>query len=795
MLGAGPLPTIYSAPAGARIAGPPDWRVPYDTVLPNGRIVDPAGASVVVGMNALGVALTPDGRYAIVSNNDEREAAANSSIAANVRGGYSLSVVDTSSMRVTDVYARPGVPFFLGVAAIDDPANPRSTLVLASGGPSDSVRAFTLDSIGRLAEERVLPIPTAQDARYANASHAFPASIAVAPNGRVAYVVNNVANSVTAIDLATRRVMNTVPVGYFPYAAVATANRLYVTDSGLMNYARLSSPAAAPAFAPMAPAPSSASALSAIDVLPNGDVGPPAAAVSMDRTPDGVQNVGGAHPEAIAASRGNRYAYVCMTNVDRLAVVDLAAAKVIGGIPLQLFDGAPFGTQPDAIVRSPDGKRLYVALAGINAVAVIDAGDPAHLHRLGLIPTGWYPSALAVSPSGRYLYVANAKGIGSEPSSALDSNGIWSTLQRIDLHRYSLRRATLAALRNTRTARRAAWNSVVPPLRSSQRSSAIRHVIVIEVENKTYDAMLGDLTDDSGRPYGNGDPAYVTFGANITPNLHALARRYALATNFYADAEESDAGHQFATAGIATAYTEKTALVKRGRFTWTGANQDPEDYPRAGYIFNAVARAGMTYRDYGELLSVTGYDAQPKPLQGLGGLFSLDIPAPSVLGGHVDLDYATWNPAVSNVQRAREFIRDYTALEQRAAVPDVSYIWLPNDREATTQAAADDDRALGMVVDFLSHQPSWSSTAVFITGDDAQSSRDHINAHRTYAVVVSPYAKRQYTGSSHLSTVSILKTEEELLGLPPLSLGDLLATDMSDFFTASPDLTAYVAAP
>ncbi len=839
LLGAGPLPTVYTAPAGLRIAGAPNPAIPYNVVLPNGRILAPVGKSTIVGMNALGLALAPGGKYAVVSNDDERESSARSTIAPAVRGGYSMAVVDTATMAVTDVFKSGDLSLFLGVAAMRDPASPEQTLVIASTGGADSLRFWRLDGAGKLHEESTLAIPRAADPRYANAHHAFPGWITLSPNRRIAYVVNNLGNSVTAVDVAARQVMHTVPVGFFPYAAAVGGRRLYVTDPGLMLYGNLPKQVRYPVFANVPFAPTQGSAMTTVALTAQGDVRQALVSTAMDQAPDGMDNVGGAHPNAIAISKDGRYAYVCMANVDRVAVVSLSGIpRVVSGLQLRLFDRSPYGTQPDAIALSPNGKRLYVALAGMNAIAVVDARNPGKLHRLGLIPTGWYPTALAVSPTGRYLYVANAKGIGQEPrfeggppyrsspgghvyQAEQDSNVMWSTLQRIDLHKLPLEKTTFSALRYLRVAQRPHADPVVPPLRSLQRSSVIKHVVFILEENKTYDAMLGDLTDAQGRPYGKGDPALVSFGQTITPNLHALAREYALATNLYADSEESDAGHQFAAAGITTAYSEKTLLVKSGRAPMVNKNEDPEDYPRAGYIFNNAARAGRTYRDYGDLIRLSGYDegraVDPKdddpkflgvndesaPTSGLGGLYSLDVPALAALGGHIDADYPGWNLRIRDVRRAREFIRDYTGLEQRGAVPDFTYIWLPNDHGGfgpdippLPEEVADGDRALGLIVDFLSHQPTWPSTAIFITPDDAQSSRDHVSEHRTYAVVVSPYAKRRFTGDSHLSTVSILKTEEEILGLPPLSLGDLLATDMASFFTARPpDSAPYSALP
>jgi hypothetical protein len=245
--------------------------------------------------------------------------------------------------------------------------------------------------------------------------------------------------------------------------------------------------------------------------------------------------------------------------------------------------------------------------------------------------------------------------------------------------------------------------------------------------------------------------------------------------------------------------------------------EDSEDYPRAGYIFNSLAERGKTYRDYGGLLRVAGYDegdaTDPKiddpqyagpddtsaPTVGLGGRYTFDAPALLALSGHVDLNYPGWNPRIRDVRRATEFERDIDPLVRADQLPDFIDIALPDDRGATganvpplPEEVADGDRALGEIVEYLSHIPQWKSMAIFIVPSDAQFSRDHLDVHRTYAIVVSPYAKRGYLGTRHASTVSVLKTEEELLGLPALSLGDALTSDLADFFTRVPNVAPYV---
>jgi DNA-binding beta-propeller fold protein YncE len=717
LTGAAPLPTVYTAPAGLRNAGAPHADNPYDVVLPDGRIVAPIGSSVHVGgRDAIGVALSPDGRYAIVTNGP---------------AASSLAVVDTRTMARSSEYAATGTQFFLGVAALKDPANPQQTLVLASTGNGNSVEFFRMDGTGTLQPENEVAMPLANDPRFINNGGAFPGSIVLASNHRIAYVVNNFADSVTAVDLRSRTVLHSATVGYFPYDAGVSGRNLYVTDPGLMLYGKNVQPSRAPVFGNVPFAPMQASAFTDVSLGPNGDVQSAISSTPMDQAPDGVNNVGGAHPSAMVISKDGRYAYVCMANVDRVAVVSLSGApRVVSGLQLRLFDKSPYGTQPDAIVRSPDGKRLYVALAGMNAIAVLDARNPVKLHRLGLIPTGWYPSAIAVSRTGRYLYVANAKGDGAQ-----------STLQRIDLHKLPLQRTTLSALRYLRVAHRAVANSIVPPLRSLQRSSAIRHVVFIGT---------GEDINDTSSP---------------TANLRTLAAQFAYAGNFYTEAPDPLAAHQIAASGQSTVYTEKTLRP-----------ESPDDYPRSGYIFNAAARANETYRDYGGLMRLWGYAA---------GLYTFNVPALAALSGRADVDYPAAGANVTDLARAKEFIADYTRLEQQNAVPDFTYVDLPGGPDSQN------DAALGAVVDFLTHQPSWSSTAIFIAPNEGRSGAMDT---RAYAVVVSPYAKHHYTGGALLSTPGILKTEEELLGLAPLSLGDLLATDMSGFFTETPDVTPFTAA-
>jgi DNA-binding beta-propeller fold protein YncE len=683
LLGAAPVrPTIYGAPAGDRPTGAPKVSDPFDAILPNGRIIAPVGISAIVGADAGGVALSPDGKYAVVSN------------------AQSLAVVDAATMRVVSTYTDGDGGFAHGIVAVRDPSDGSKTLVLVAGGSSNALHFLDLGNDGRLlADGDPLPMPASDVSQ-----------IALSTDGRTAYVAHRAADTVSSIDIVQRRVMSDTLVGLAPSGLAAVAGHLYVTNEGVA----------------VSGDQDRSSSLDALTTQSDGDIdGDPSSAsvLRSDPIPDGTATIGGAHPSALAVSPDANYAYVCMTDIDRIEVVGLTGTlRPIGGISMQLYTGWPYGTQPDAIVGSADGKRIYVALAGVNAVAIVDSSNPLRLRRLGLVPTGWYPSALALSPDGSYLFVANPKG-------TVQVGG--ATLQRIDLHHLDPGPVTLAALRYNRVATFGMADAVVPPIRSGRRSSVIKHVVFV-------------LAD--------GTPLDATVAQGAMPNLQALANAFATAGNMTPDAQRPDDVMQFALGGIATAYELETHI------------HGLESYPRAGYIFNSLAQSAKSYRDYGTLTDD-----------------GLNVPALAALADHLDLDYPGSNPRIPNADRAAEFGRDFAVLVGTDTVPEFTSIWLSAGDNGPADAA-DADRALGRIVDYLTHVPQWSSTAIFILD-------------RGRAIVVSPYARRGYFGRRHLSTVSVLKTEEELLGLPALSLNDLLATDMADFFTPTADSASFVAVP
>jgi hypothetical protein len=335
---------------------------------------------------------------------------------------------------------------------------------------------------------------------------------------------------------------------------------------------------------------------------------------------------------------------------------------------------------------------------------------------------------------------------------------VWSTLQRIDLASVKLADSTRATLNATRT--------VV--LSRAKYPKGLRNVVVIAVDHQSFDGVFGDVGSALGR-------ADLRAGADVTPNLHALAQRYALANNFYADANTPGLGTQVLISGMATTFAETKADADDSVFA---GDDDPEDAPRIGSVFEALARRNLSYRDYGGLLDVAGF---------ADGTYGYDVPAPAALAGHVDLEYPGPDPAISDLRRADAFARDYDALVASDSTPRFAYVWLPGTQTADT------DAAIGAMVEHLSHLITWRNTAVIVVAADTAGASDHVDAARAFALVISPYAKAHYTGDRHLSTASVLKTVDGILWLPPLSLGDLLAGDMSAFFGSAPDARPYVA--
>jgi YVTN family beta-propeller protein len=538
--------------------------------------------------------------------------------------------------------------------------------------------------------------------------------------------------------------------------------------------------------------------------------------------------VGGAAPSAVVA--GANSVYVALAHEDSVAVISPDGRRLQAEIALSPFSGAEYrdreghplrGEMPDGLALS--GGRLYVAEAGTDALGVIDTASG---RVLGHLPVGWSPSAVAVSPNGKTLYVANSKGKGTGPNGGakFDPTLHGAYIGDLELGSISVIPASLAAdlaeqtaavVRNNRAA--LAQNNPLPH---------IAHVFLIIRENRTFDDVFGDLSGADGDPslarFGmhgqvKGDPAMSDL--KVTPNAHAMATRFATSDNYYTDSDVSADGHRWAigiepTPWMAVAWASSYGRRRRGNpFSETpgrralgGATDGamPEDEPEFGTLWEHAANSGLRVLNYGETLEVEGMDemagSEPE-----GQRLLMNSPLPRPIFAATDRAFPTANMGIPDIVRSQEFIRDFSARLRAGEAPALTAIRLGNDHTARPRPAdgypltesyvADNDLALGQIIDYLSHSPIWKDTVVFVTEDDPQSGVDHVDAHRSLLLTISPYVRAGYLSHRHSSMGSIQKTIYELLGIGPLNLEDALAADLSDMFSMVPNPAPYAILP
>jgi DNA-binding beta-propeller fold protein YncE len=456
---------------------------------------------------------------------------------------------------------------------------------------------------------------------------------------------------------------------------------------------------------------------------------------------------------------------------DEQRVADIFVGDAIGATRL-------FGVSPNALAWA-DGT-LYVSLGAANAVAVVREGRV-----VGRIDAGHYPTD--VVPLGNRLFVVDGKGEAIPPNPRFDvfsrSNVDYiAAIEFGSIRAYDLS----AAIGRGNPQGSTGWRQAAPADTVIRANGPIKHVFFILKENRTYDQILGDI------PGANGDPKLAFFGARVTPNQHAIAQRFGIFDNAYTNGEVSDVGHNWSTAALANGYVERS---------WPqayGGRADGDDVvqgfgaaePHNGYIWNAAERAHVSFRDYGEMVN-------------FGGRFSASpvLTAPT-LGNRYDPKYVSWNLAYSDVDRYKEWKREFDAFVKSGTLPQFEYMWLPNDHTYGSKPGeptpavyiAQNDYALGLIIQAISHSPVWKSSAVFVIEDDSQDGADHVSAQRTTMYVASPYA-RGGVQSTHYTTASLLRTVELILGMQPLTTYDAMAVPLYAAFGTTADLRAFTAIP
>ena len=520
------------------------------------------------------------------------------------------------------------------------------------------------------------------------------------------------------------------------------------------------------------------------------------------------------HPCEMALTRSGKYLFVANASRNTVSVFDTATGKSIETICAALYPQAPPGSTPNSVALSPDEQTLFVANADNNTVAVFDVSRPGKARSLGFIPVGWYPTSVRVTPDGKKLLIANGKGIVPKANPLGPQPGLVTATNRTEQYIGNLFRGTLSIIDlasgkafEQQMARYTAQAYQCSPLRPDASVTAtipkgnpiparpgapspIKYCLYIIKENRTYDQILGDMTE------GNGDPQLCLFPEGVTPNMHALAREFVLLDNFYVDGEVSADGHEWSMAAYATDFVEKMWPLdyghnRSGKFPYPSEGNFPIAVPAGGYLWDRAREAGVSYRSYGEFVTPGAKPTDPGRSR------------VKALAGHYDQYYRGFDLDYADVKRVERFISELKRFELEGDMPRLQIIRLPNDHThgasiglpTPTAYLGDNDLALGRLVEAVSRSKFWPQTAIFVVEDDAQNGPDHVDAHRTTAFVISPYTKRHAVDSSMYSTSSMLRTMELILGLKPMSQFDAAARPMFNAFQTEPDLQSYEAKP
>jgi YVTN family beta-propeller protein len=742
-------------------------------LVPTGQLVRPAGATIAFRGRPVDLTLSPDGRRLYVKDN---------------RG---LVVLDAQTWRLLQELPFPNEKTggsMHGLAVRRD-----GKRVYVTTAQQTLYEAEVLDE-GTLAWRRSLFLPGPHGKDDAHAT-----GIALSADGTRAFVCLSRNNSVGIVDLEGSKLVREIPVGVAPFAVVLTRDetRAYVSNWGGRQ------PTKDERTAPSSGTPT---LVDARGIASSGTV----AAIDLGRGKMVAEVSVGLHPAGLALDREESLLYVANANSDTISVIDTHAMRVQHTVLVRPDLHLPFGSGTNALALSSDGRTLFAANAGNNAVAVLAVGErqAAPVVR-GFIPTGWYPGA--VRADGRHLYIANVKGDGSQGKQP-DKDGWQVTWHRGSVTRVpiptpeQLVRYTTQVRADARVpqilmalARAPSDRKPVPvPLRLGD-PSVFEHVVYVIKENRTYDQLFGDIQE------GNGDLKLCIYGEGITPNHHALARQFVLLDNYYCNGVVSADGHAWATEGHVTDHLEKSFGGFTRSYTW---GDDPLSYSSSGFLWDNVLLHGLTFRNYGEM----GY-AEPVPKdatfaqiykdyqQGNGKITFQQSIGIERLRHYTAPDYPGWNLKITDVQRVDRFQSEFRKAELTGDWPNLILVFLGQDHTSGTKPGmptprahlADNDLALGRLVEMISHSKFWQKTCIFVIEDDPQDGFDHVDGHRSICLVVSPYTKRGQVVSRFYNQTSVVHTIERILGLSPMNQMDALAPIMDACFMDTPNWTPYKA--
>ncbi|MDR3402159.1 MAG: bifunctional YncE family protein/alkaline phosphatase family protein [Chthoniobacter sp.] len=707
---------------------------PGPELLFNGWGFTPAGVHQPVSDLPLKMIIAPDGKVAVA-----------------VCAGFSkpgLAVVSLADQKVAQFVDLPHT--WNGLCFAND-----GKRLFVSGGASGVVYVFSYQ------KGRVEPLPEVKLEK--EGVPLFIAGIAVQPATGRLYVCNEANNEVWVLNAETLAVEHTIAVGEHPHTCVfgADSRYLYVSDWG-------------------------SRAVTVVDTktsLRLRDLSVGIRPNDMALSPDG---------RLFVACSGDNTVHVIQTRtVEKPGAVADSSRRLWDGtreiISTSLQPDAPEGSTPDALAVSPDGKTLFVANADNNAVMVVDISGSKNEEGAiyaekvsvvnGFIPVGWYPTALVVTPDNRTLLVGDGKGVANlGPSFPADKPRPQPGEKFSFIHPGKLLQGDISFIARPDTAQMAAYtaqvvkNSPYKPdsmERTAMHSTSvipdkvgapcpIKYVLYIIKENRTYDQVMGDMTDAAGKPIGNGDASITMYGEDVTPNQHQLARDYVLLDNLYCNGEVSVDGHSWCDAAIATDYNERSWILSYSSRKEKLPGNDEMETPSAGYLWDLCKRHGISYKNYGE-------GAQRVP----------------------SINRGKWS-GKRDTDRVENWIADLKKAEEMGKLPRFTIMSLgENHTQGTTPGAhtpdaavGSNDVALGRIVAAASRSKFWNEMAIFVIEDDAQNGPDHVDAHRTVGLVISPYIKRHSVDGTLYSTASMVRTMELILGLPPMTQYDGGATPM-----------------
>ncbi len=787
-------------------------------MTPVNQVLTPVGRQVdLPGVRPQALALSPDGRVVVTAGKTSELVVVDPATGAILQKvalpneGQNEPQPEVPSPNILKPDTKGQLSF---TGLIFSPDGRRIYLSNVNG----SLKVFAVAADGQVTPSHSLPLPPANVPRR---KEEIPAGLALNADGTRLYVCGNLSNQLLELDAATGRVLRTFPVGVAPFDVVLVNGKAYVSNWGgrRPQPGDLTGPAGRGTEVRVDPVRHIASegSVSVIDL----------AGALEGTSPVRREILTHLHASALAVSPDRRYVVCANAASDNLSVIDTQTDAVVETIWVKPSPADLFGASPNALAFDPKGKTLYVANGTQNAIAVIDFSPARRRSKLeGLVPVGWFPGAIAHDPRRQQLVVANIKGHAKEKktqdngSQGFNSHHYFGTLSLVpvpkasDLPRLSaivwdnFRREQIPlALEKPRPNQ--------PPRPVPERigePSVFKHVVYVIKENRTYDQVFGAL----GR--GNGDPSLCIFGETITPNQHKMVREFVLLDNTYCSGILSADGHQWSTTAFGTDYLERS-FAGWPRSYPDGMGEDEDDalaYAPSGFLWDNAVKHGRSLWNFGEFAAPmcrwTDQNRKGSPawkdyweefLHGKGEVVIASRPSVEAMRPFTPTDYVGWIMEVPDVWRARYITNQIARWHEQGSMPQLILICLPNDhtsgtsRGSPTPAAcvADNDLAFGQIVEALSHSRFWKETVILGIEDDPQAGWDHVSGYRTTAYCISPYTKRGEIVSTQYNTTSLIRTIEQILGLPPMNQFDATATPMFDCFTDQPDFQPFTSVP